>query len=237
MKMSNSDVYSVMLKNPDWHLTLGHPIDAYLDQLIKIQNVSGEYTRSKDCEVCQHAKLKNCPHSKTLPMAKYPFFKSHMDPLQITPPNQKGQQYILVLINDFSTFNFIFMMERKNEAESHIKSFLNEIKNKLNIIPAFLHTDQGGEFSSKNFLSKLKNKGICLEQGPPNSPETNGIAKPFNQTLLTKIRCLLGKSNITMSYWDNPCWSLRTAVLNQNSALKIYSLWNECISKEINQWW
>ncbi|MBW0525882.1 hypothetical protein O181_065597 [Austropuccinia psidii MF-1] len=139
--MSNSDVYSVVLKSPYWHLTLGHPSDAYLDQLIEIQNLSGEYTRSKDFQVCQHAKLKNCPHSKTLPMPKSPFFKINMDTLQIPPLNQKGQQYILFLINHFSRFNQIFMIERTNEAESHIKSFLNEIKNKLNIIPALLHND------------------------------------------------------------------------------------------------
>ncbi|MBW0463071.1 hypothetical protein O181_002786 [Austropuccinia psidii MF-1] len=170
MKMSNSDVYSVVLKDPDRNLTIGKPSDSYLHQPIKTQNLSGEYTRSKDCE--------------------------------ITPSDQKVQQYILVLIDDYSRFNQIFVIERNNEAESSIKSFLNKIRIKLKIIPAFLHTDCGGEFSSKNFLSELRNKGICLEQGPPNSPETNGVSKCFNQTLLTKMRCLLGKLKILRSYWD-----------------------------------
>ncbi|MBW0588870.1 hypothetical protein O181_128585 [Austropuccinia psidii MF-1] len=77
-----------------------------------------------------------------------------------------------------------------------------EIKNKLNITPAFLHTDQGGEFSSQVFIDFLTSQGISFEQGPPESPQTNGVAERFNQTLLSKIRCLLGQSNIPVRYWD-----------------------------------
>ncbi|MBW0475790.1 hypothetical protein O181_015505 [Austropuccinia psidii MF-1] len=93
-------------------------------------------------------------------------------------------------------------MDKNSNAESCIEAYLNEIKNKLNIIPVFLHTDRGGEFSLKTFLSSLKSKGIWLKQGPPDLPQTNGVAKPFDQTLLTKIRCLLGQSNIPIKYWD-----------------------------------
>ncbi|MBW0507816.1 hypothetical protein O181_047531 [Austropuccinia psidii MF-1] len=44
--------------------------------------------------------------------------------------------------------------------------------------------------------------GICLEQGPPDSHQTNGISESFNQTLLTKIHCLLAQSKIPVQLWN-----------------------------------
>ncbi|MBW0472360.1 hypothetical protein O181_012075 [Austropuccinia psidii MF-1] len=93
-------------------------------------------------------------------------------------------------------------MTEKKQAEGLIMSFLNELKNKLAITPGYIHTDRGGEFDFNLFRQQLLAQGISLEQGPPHSPQTNGVAERFNQTLLTKIRCLLGQSNIPISYWD-----------------------------------
>ncbi|MBW0563959.1 hypothetical protein O181_103674 [Austropuccinia psidii MF-1] len=93
-------------------------------------------------------------------------------------------------------------MSEKSQAEDFIKSFIMEIKNKLNTMPAYLNTDRGGEFSSFLFLSYLKDHSISLERGPPESPQTNGVAERFNQTLLSKVQFLLIQSKIPSSYWD-----------------------------------
>ncbi|MBW0539806.1 hypothetical protein O181_079521 [Austropuccinia psidii MF-1] len=44
--------------------------------------------------------------------------------------------------------------------------------------------------------------GIVLEQGPANSPQTNDIVEWFNQALLTKCRCILAQSNVSINFWD-----------------------------------
>lgn len=41
-----------------------------------------------------------------------------------------------------------------------------------------------------------------MEQGPANSPQTNGLAKRFNETILMKMRCVLAQSNVPINYWD-----------------------------------
>ncbi|MBW0586524.1 hypothetical protein O181_126239 [Austropuccinia psidii MF-1] len=43
---------------------------------------------------------------------------------------------------------------------------------------------------------------MVFERGPANSPQTNGISEKFNQTLLTKCRCLLSQSNVPICFWD-----------------------------------
>ncbi|MBW0531392.1 hypothetical protein O181_071107 [Austropuccinia psidii MF-1] len=126
----------------------------------------------------------------------------HMDTLEISPPSRQGYRYVLAIIDDFSRFNRIYLMTEKGKAEGFIRSFLNELNNKLNITPAYIHTDRGGEFDSNFFKQNLLAKGICLERGPAHSPQTNGVAERFNQSLLTKVRCLLAQSNIPIAYWD-----------------------------------
>ncbi|MBW0548150.1 hypothetical protein O181_087865 [Austropuccinia psidii MF-1] len=125
-----------------------------------------------------------------------------MDTLQINPQSRKGHKYVLVLIDDYSHFNHIYPLTEKSQAAEYIKSYLMEIKNKLDTTPAFLNTDCGGEFSSQSLVNFLTRQGISLERGPPELPHTNGVTERFNQTLLSKMRCLLGQSNVPVSYWE-----------------------------------
>ncbi|MBW0563066.1 hypothetical protein O181_102781 [Austropuccinia psidii MF-1] len=76
------------------------------------------------------------------------------------------------------------------------------MRNKLNKVPAFLHLDRGGEFTSNSLLFTLKQEGVSIEQGAPHSPQTNGVAEQFNRSLLSKIRCLLNQLKIPVTYWD-----------------------------------
>ncbi|MBW0540391.1 hypothetical protein O181_080106 [Austropuccinia psidii MF-1] len=192
--------YSPLFK--DWHTILGHPSDMYIKKLIDDKILTGAFTSSNECQVCLHAKIKKSPHSRHLPVTHSPFEKLHVDTLEISPPSRQGFRYILVIVDDFTRFNRIFLMTQKSKAEGYISSFINEIKNKLDITPGYIHTDRGGEFDSNTFRQLLLTKGISLERGPPHSPQTNGVAEHFNQNLLVKIRCLLAQSNIPISYWD-----------------------------------
>ncbi|MBW0488444.1 hypothetical protein O181_028159 [Austropuccinia psidii MF-1] len=169
-------IHSMTITNNDWHLTLGHPNYTYMEKIMKAGIIKGTYRKSACCNACQKARIKNLPHSAHLPQPKSPFFKLYLNTLKILPTNSK--------------------------AESFIESYQNELTNKLNVIPEVLHTDQGGEVSSKCFVNKLKERGICFEQGPPNSPQTNGVAKILNQSLLSNVQCIIGQSKIATLFRD-----------------------------------
>ncbi|MBW0514988.1 hypothetical protein O181_054703 [Austropuccinia psidii MF-1] len=123
----------------DWHAVLGHPSDKYIKKLFDNKKLSASLISSNECQVCLHAKLKRLPYSWSLPTTYSPFIKIHIDTLEISPPSQQGNHYVL---------------------------------------------------------------GISLEREPPDSPQTNGVAERFNQSLLTKIRCLMAQSNILISLWE-----------------------------------
>ncbi|MBW0548998.1 hypothetical protein O181_088713 [Austropuccinia psidii MF-1] len=136
------------------------------------------------------------------PVYYAPKRKIHADTLEISPPTWQGHRYILVLIDDYNLFIQIYLMTEKGLAEKLILSYFTKLKNKLGVTPGYLHTDQGGEFDSTIFQNALVSQGVSLKRGPPHSPQTNGVAERFNQTLLTKIRCLLAQSNILICYWN-----------------------------------
>ncbi|MBW0546423.1 hypothetical protein O181_086138, partial [Austropuccinia psidii MF-1] len=185
----------------DWHVVLGHPSDRYLKHLMTTNQIKGNILLTKNCEVYQMAKIKNRPHSRALPSSTLAFHWLHVNTLEISPVTDQGVKHVLVIIDDYSRFNRIYLMSQKNQAQTHLMSYINKIYNKVNITPAFVHTDRGGEFDSNSFRQILFKKGIVLERGPPESPQTNGVAERFNQTLLLNIRCLLAQSRIPIQMW------------------------------------
>ncbi|MBW0531098.1 hypothetical protein O181_070813 [Austropuccinia psidii MF-1] len=195
-KLEVSEAFFTNNDGRDWHSIWGHPSDSYVKYLLEKNKIKGNFTNSQDCEVCQLAKIKNRPHTRALPSSNSVFQPLHIDMLQISPATEQGIKYVLVIVDDYSRFNCIHFMSKKDQAQTNIVSYLNELQNKVNVTPAFVHTDRGGEFDSNSFRQVLFKRRISLEQGPPESPQTNGVAERFNQTLLSKIRCLLAQSKI-----------------------------------------
>jgi hypothetical protein len=101
----------------DWNVILGHPLDIYVNQFLDLMKIKrSEKTGSlAACEVCRMAKLECSSHSNPLPSALSPFKMIHMDVLQATPISCGNFQYVLVLINDFSCWNRIYLLQKKLE--------------------------------------------------------------------------------------------------------------------------
>ncbi|MBW0561190.1 hypothetical protein O181_100905, partial [Austropuccinia psidii MF-1] len=158
----------------DWHTLMGHPSDKYLEHLLNQLGVTKRFTPSKECEICLKSKIQRTPHKGSFPQTSSPFFKIHSDTLEISPTTKRGYRYILVLIDDYTRFNHIYLMHSKDQSENMIISYFTEIKNKLNVTPAFFHSDRGGEFTSSRLKDYFLKSGISIEQGAPHSPQTNG---------------------------------------------------------------
>ncbi|MBW0540519.1 hypothetical protein O181_080234 [Austropuccinia psidii MF-1] len=199
-------------------------------QLFKDSKIKGQFKPTKDCQIFQKAKIQNHPHKKALPSSTVAFHCLHVDTLEITPATEQGVKYALVIVDYYSRYNWVYLMTSKNQAQGNNMAFVHEIFNKVNTRPAFLHIDRGGEFDSTLFRQFLFYKGISLEQGPANSPQTNGVAERFNQTLLTKIFCLLAQSKIPICMWNEAaCHSslllnlLPHKAIGMNSPYKVLS--------------
>lgn len=115
----------------DWHVTLGHPSDHYLCKFLELNDIHSTLLThlARNFAVCQSCKLKKSSHSNPLPQAPAPFHSIHSDVFLINPLSKHGYWYVLVLIDDYSRFNQIYIQCSKAESETNILSYLNEIKN------------------------------------------------------------------------------------------------------------
>ena len=52
-------------------------------------------------------------------------------------------------------------------------------------------TDKGGEYVSNAMTKYFADLGIANEYTQAGSPQSNGVAQRFNQTLLEVVRCML----------------------------------------------
>ncbi|MBW0464268.1 hypothetical protein O181_003983 [Austropuccinia psidii MF-1] len=62
-------------------------------------------------------------------------------------------------------------------------------------------SDNGGEFTSKEFKDYLMNNGIKFMSTTPYTPQQNPISKRANRTLMERTRCLLLDSQLPMIWW------------------------------------
>lgn len=54
-----------------------------------------------------------------------------------------------------------------------------------------VHSDGGGEYSSRQFITFCETHGIRKTHSPPYTPEYNGEAERLNRTIVEKMRSLL----------------------------------------------
>ena len=91
---------------------------------------------------------------------------------------------MLVLVDDHSRYLAVRLLRKKSEALAEIRSFVAELNAGLNKGSAehhravgTLHTDNAGEFLSKEFAEFLDEKLIDQSLCPPHVHQLNGTAE------------------------------------------------------------
>ena len=64
-----------------------------------------------------------------------------------------------------------------------------------------LRTDNGGEYTSTEFESYLKDEGIEHQYSIPKTPEQNGVSERMNRTLVETVRSMLADSRLPQRFW------------------------------------
>ena len=76
-----------------------------------------------------------------------------------------------------------------------------------------LHSDNGGEYCSRNFDEYFKQKGITRQLTVPNNPAQNGLAERMNPTIVESARSMMFHSNLSVNFWAK---AVNTAVYLKN---------------------
>lgn len=133
-----------------------------MEDIVSLERVSNGMTISGSkqtlpCQTCTVNKQTRQPHSQDIKpsLATQPLERVHSDPSgPITPTSREGHNYVMNLIDEFSSMVFVYNIRHKDDAIVALKQFIADVSPIGNVKE--LHTDNGGEYTSQSFQNILR---------------------------------------------------------------------------------
>ncbi|GJV77386.1 retrovirus-related pol polyprotein from transposon TNT 1-94 [Tanacetum coccineum] len=142
-----------------WHQRLSHLNFATINNLVKNNLVRGlpkmKFEKDHLCSACEQGKIHRKHHkSKTAFASNKPLYLLHMDlcgPMRVESIN--GKRYVLVVVDDYSRYTWVFFLHSKDEASEVIISFIKKTQVNLQLQVQRVRTDNGTEFKNKTLAN------------------------------------------------------------------------------------
>jgi len=156
------------------------------------------------CPICPLAKQSHTPFPSSSSCASELFSLIHVDiwgPYHMV--NHDGSRYFLTIVDDYSRATWIFLMKSKNQACSHLKSFITLFKNQFGKSIQRIRTNNGGEFFSHDCSLLFSSHGIQHESSCVYTPQQNGVVECKHRHLLEVARALKFQASVPEDYWGD----------------------------------
>ncbi|KAE8687107.1 cytochrome P450 71A9-like [Hibiscus syriacus] len=119
----------------------------------------------------------------------------------ITITSLGGAKYFVSFIDDYFRRCWVYPIKKKSDVFSTFKNFKARVKLDYgNKIKCF-RTDNGGEYTSKEFDDFYIKEDIKRQFTVANTPQQNGVAERMNITLLERTRAMLRDTGLEKSLW------------------------------------
>ncbi|KAL4352591.1 hypothetical protein GQ457_06G020380 [Hibiscus cannabinus] len=189
-----------------WHMRLSHVSYSKLDVMMKKSMLKGlpklEVRTDTICAGCQYGKAHQLPYEESKYRANEPLELIHSDVFgPVKQTSIGGMKYMVTFIDDFSRYVWIYFMKEKSETLSKFKEFKKVAKAEVGKKICWLHTDNGGEYTSDEFTNFLQEYQIRRQFTCANTPQQNGIAERKNRHLTKSCRSMLHARNVPGRFW------------------------------------
>nr|ABA98230.2 retrotransposon protein, putative, unclassified [Oryza sativa Japonica Group] len=213
-----------------WHRRLGHVGFDHLTRLSGLDLVRGLPKLKKDldlvCTPCRHAKMVSTSHAPIVSvMTDAPGQLLHMDtvgPARVQSVG--GKWYVLVIVDDFSRYSWVFFMATKDEAFQHFRGLFLRFPGSLKRI----RSDNGGEFKNASFEQFCNERGLEHEFSSPRVPQQNGVVERKNRVLVEMARTMLDEYKTPRKFWaeaiNTACYILNRVFLCSKLGKTSYEL-------------
>ena len=212
-----------------WHRRLSHLNFKDINKLVTRGHVRGlpllKFDREHLCAACEMGK-QSCQSHPSIINTKVvePLKLLHIDlcgPSSIESIG--GNKYILVIVDDFSRFTWVFFLKHKSEATPKLKIFIKQIEVQLRKVVRNIRSDNGLEFKNKEFEDFLAEKGTSHNFSAPYTPQQNGIIERRNRSLCEAARTMLSFASLPLYFWADAivaaCFTQNRSYLNKRFSL------------------
>jgi transposase InsO family protein len=208
-----------------WHRRLAHVGMKNLHKLLKGDHILGltnvHFEKDRVCSTCQARKHVGTHHShKNIMTTDRPLELLHMDLFgPIAYISIGGSKYCLVIVDDYSRFTWVFLLQEKSQTQETLKGFLRRAQNEFGLRIKKIRSDNGTEFKNSQIESFLEDEGIKHEFSSPYTPQQNGVVERKNRTLLDMARTMLDEYKTLDWFWaeaiNTACSSINRLYLHR----------------------
>jgi transposase InsO family protein len=217
-----------------WHRRMGH---MHFDNLVKVSKREAvrempQITKPTNtlCKHCQQGKktktkFKSKEYSTTKPLEIV-----HTDLVgPTTTKGLKGERYFMLLVDDYTRMTAVCFLKNKSEAFENFKIYKEMVENEMDSRIKCLRSDNGGEFTSKEFMDYCNNHGIKRQFFVARTPQQNGVVERKNMTVQEMARTMIMDSKLTDIFWTQVVHTtvhIQNRVMLRNNTDKTpYELW------------
>jgi hypothetical protein len=113
-----------------------------------------------------------------------------------------GYVYYVSFIDDYSRKTWVCFLKSKDEVFGKFKEFKALIENLYERNIKILRSDNGGEYTSKEFVNFCKDYGIKRDLTTPYNPQKNGVAERMNITIMEAVKTMIHDQDLPMNLWE-----------------------------------
>ncbi|GKB53792.1 retrovirus-related pol polyprotein from transposon TNT 1-94 [Tanacetum coccineum] len=159
-----------------WHHRLSYLNFSTINDLTKHDLVNGllkfKYSKDHLCSACERGKSKKSSHlPKLVPSTHSKLELLHMDlcgPMRVATINEK--KYILVIIDDYSRFTWVYFLHTKDETQKIIKKFIALVQLNFDAKIHKIHTNNDTEFKNTTLKAHYEKLGIMQQFSTARTP-------------------------------------------------------------------
>lgn len=186
----------------DVHLYTGH---SGIEATRRMCNLFGIEGKSFNCDFCKKNNVRlNFGKHLSLNESSEVLQVVHMDLCQpygnLTAFD--GSKYVLTILDDYSKYLCVYLLENKSDAFIKFKQYLNYAERQHNVKLKEIRTDNGREFVNNEFELFLEEYGIRHSLTVPHIHQQNGSIERANRTLEERVYKLIDYLKMPKKYWS-----------------------------------
>ncbi|GJV48048.1 retrovirus-related pol polyprotein from transposon TNT 1-94 [Tanacetum coccineum] len=133
------------------------------------------------------------------------------------------KKYILVIVDDYSRYTWVYFLHSKDETPEIIKKFIAQAQLNYKAKVCKIRTDNGTEFKNATLKAHYEKLGIMQQFSTARTPQQNGVVERRNRTLVEAARTMLIFSRLPEFLWAE---AVATACFTQNRSI-IHTRYNK----------
>jgi hypothetical protein len=157
------------------------------------------------CVPSHHGKMITAPHSPVNTVViKQHIQLIHMDTVGPSRVHTMGGKwYVLIIIDDYSWYSWIFFLESKDEVFEHFWSLALRLNNEHPNCLKVIRSDHETEFRNASFDQFYLEHDVDQQFSTPRVPQQNGVVERKNHTLVEMARTMLDELRTPRCFWAN----------------------------------